>query len=259
MRDVCGSGTYQVVVSMSCNVHWLNAEVLEGLGARVDDLVHELSNDLVSATDGPPEELVQEICKRAHDLVRNVDVPPGLEDFAVHHFLELSHLVLLWSVELVRLSGSAVVVEHLLESLADINGVDGPEALLHVVRGDDIGDVGKTVEETILKAKDWGGSDNGSLGEDVADYLLAACLGAVELRGRVETGGMRREVDKAVDIVFGYSSGDAMGTFDVDILEVKVLCGIIPTNQVVDNVRMAHGLLDGLGVPEIVFLEGEIM
>ena len=251
--------THQGVISVGCNVGWLDTEILESLCVGVDDLIHELADGLVSATDVPPEKLVQDGCERGHDLEGQVDVLPGLEDFPVDQVLDLGHLVLLWSVEFVGLSSGAVVVEHLLEGGSYIDGVNGPQLLLQVVCGDDVSDAGKTVEKTILGTEHGSGSHNSRLGEDVTDNLLTASLGAVKLRGRVQLCRVGRDVNETVDIILGDGRSNAVGALDVDILEVKVLGRIIPTNQVVDNVRMAHGLLDGLGVPEIVFLEGEIM
>lgn len=168
-----------------CNVNGLDAQVLEGLGGGVDVLVEELADNLVLAGNWPPEELVEEVGKRLHELSGDVDVASRLEDFTVNHFLELGQLVLLGAVKLVGLAGSGVVVQHLLEGLANVDDVDGTEALLHVVRGDDVGDVGQAVEEAVFEAEHGGWADNGGLGIDVANDLLAAGLGAVELGGRV--------------------------------------------------------------------------
>jgi len=45
--------------------------------------------------------------------------------------------------------------------------VNGPETFLHVVRGYDVGNVGKSVEEAVFVAKGWCWSDDGGLGEYV--------------------------------------------------------------------------------------------
>lgn len=111
----------------------LDAQVLEGLCCGIDGLVEELAGDRVLAHGSVPQELVHQGCNRGHDLRRDVDVTSALQDFTLNELLDLCHLVLLGAVKLVCLTGSGVIVAHLLKSLADVNGVDGVEALLQVV------------------------------------------------------------------------------------------------------------------------------
>jgi hypothetical protein len=181
-------------------------------------------------------------------------VTSGLEDFALDELLDLGHLVLLGAVKLVGLTSGAVVVKHLLESGTNVNGVDGVEAFLHVVGCEHVGCLCDAVEQTVLEAEHGGRADDCCLGEDVADSLLSAGLGTVELGGRVQGGRVRGNVNEAVNIVLGDGIGDAGGTLDVDVLEVEVLGGVVATDQVVDNVRVTDRLVDGSRVAEIHFL-----
>lgn len=111
------------------------------------------------------------------------------------------------------------------------------------------------MEKTVLETEERSGTDNSSLGEDVADSLLTTGLGAVELRGRILGDGVRGNVNEAVDIVLGDGIGNTGGTLDVDVLEIEVLGGVVATDQVVDNVGVADRLLNGSSVAEIHFLE----
>lgn len=51
---------------------------------------------------------------------------------------------------------------------------------------------------------------------------LTTYLGAVELRGRVETGAVAGHVDEPVDIVLGNGLGYPLGSLDVDVLQGEV-------------------------------------
>ena len=94
--------------------------------------------------------------------------------------------------------------------------------LLHPVGGQDVLDAGKLVKQPVLETKHGSRPDNGRLGEDAPDYLLTTRLGSEELGLRLGIGIVRRDVDEAVDIVFGDSLGDALSTLDMDILEGEV-------------------------------------
>lgn len=54
--------------------------------------------------------------------------------------------------------------------------VDGPELLLHVVGGEEVGDAGELEEKVVLETKDGGRSDEGGLREDFPSNLLTASL-----------------------------------------------------------------------------------
>ncbi|KAG9991790.1 hypothetical protein KCU98_g254, partial [Aureobasidium melanogenum] len=99
--------------------------------------------------------------------------------------------LLLGSVKLVGLTSGAVVVAHLLEGLTNVNGVDGVEALLHVVGCEHVGSLGDAVKQTVLEAKHGSRADDCRLGEDVADNLLTTSLGTVEFGGRIQRDGVR--------------------------------------------------------------------
>lgn len=54
--------------------------------------------------------------------------------------------------------------------------MDGPEALLHVVGGEDVGETSELVKEVILAAEHRGRAHNGRLGVDFPDNFLAPSL-----------------------------------------------------------------------------------
>lgn len=248
---------YQIVESQVSKVSWLNAKVLEGLRIWIDDLIQELTLDLVTGKDWPPESLVKEGGSWLKDGLWHVDVSAVLVDFLVNQLSDLSCGVVLWAVKLVCLGGSAVILNHLLQSSSDINGVNWPVTLLHVVGSKEVGDTSQLVEETILETEHWCWSDDGSLWVDGANDLLSSRLGSVELRWGVWVRVVAGDVDETVDIVLGDSISDSLCSLDIDILKIKVLRWVVTANQVVDNIGVADGLLQGLGVAEVVFHEDD--
>lgn len=114
---------YKVVVGEVCDVSGLNTKILEGLGLGVNDLVHELALDLVGRESVPPERIVKHTSNRLEESLGDVQVSALLEDFLINKFGDLPHGVLLRSIQFEGLSGSAVVVEHLLQCRADIDGL----------------------------------------------------------------------------------------------------------------------------------------
>lgn len=105
------------------DVNGLHAEILECLGLRVDDLVHELTLNLISGQGVPPQGLVQDTSDGLENSLGNVDVSALLEDFLVHKLSNLSHAVLLGSVQFVGLASGGVVVKQLLESGTNVDGL----------------------------------------------------------------------------------------------------------------------------------------
>lgn len=113
--------------------------------------------------------------------------------------------------------------------------MDRPVALLHVVGSEQVGDTSKLVKEVVLETEHRGRADNGGLGVDGADDLLApglyvasvhrisrhiaysTNLGGKELRRRVPAGIVGGNVDEAVHVVLGNSLGDALGTVNVHV------------------------------------------
>ena len=217
----------------------------------------ELALDLVRGADGPPQSLVQHAQHGLDRGLGHVDVAAGLHDLLVDHGRDLLHAVLLGAVELEGLAGGRVVVADDLEGLADVDGVHRPEALGHVVGGQDVGGAGQTVEKAVLEAEHGRGPHDGGLGEDVAGDGLAVVLCLVEVRGRVRVDGVRGDVDVAVDVVLGDGRGDAVGALDVDVLEVEVLGRVVAADQVEDHVRVAHALLNAVGVAQVVLGEDD--
>ena len=244
--------TYQIVESQVSKVSWLNAEVLEGLCVWIDDLVQELTLNLVTRKNWPPKSLVEEGGSWLKNSLWHVDVSAVLVDFLVNQLSNLGCGVVLWAVKLVCLGSSAVILNHLLQSSSDINGVNWPVTLLHVVGSKEIGNTSQLVEKTVLETEHWCWPDNGSLWVDGADDLLSSRLGSVELRWRIWVCVVAGDVDETVDIVLGDGISDSLCSLNVDILKIKVLGWVVTANQVVDNIGVADGLLKGLGVTEVV-------
>lgn len=115
------NNTHQIVVGEVDNVTRLDAEVLKRLGLGIDDLVQELSLDLISRHSVPPKHLVQQLSDRLQDSLRHVEVSSLLVNLLVNHDRNLLHAVLLRTVKLEGLSCSGVVKEDLLKSSTDIN------------------------------------------------------------------------------------------------------------------------------------------
>ncbi len=97
-------------------------------------------------------------------------------------------------------------------------------------------------------------------------------------------------MDVSIDVILGGGLDDSLGSFDVDILEgevpvtgqhlveflliplprsrwpmtgldefcpgYRILRGVVSSDEVVDYIRVTHALLDGLRVPQVVFLWG---
>lgn len=102
----------------------LDAEVLEGLGRRIDDLVVELTLNLIGRHDGPPEGLVHNTSNRLENPLGHIDVAPLLVDFAVNHLGDLSGRVGLGAVKFKGLGSSVIVEEHLFKSLANVDHLE---------------------------------------------------------------------------------------------------------------------------------------
>ena len=256
-RVLSGRGTYQVMESHVSKLSWLNAKVLEGLCVWIDDLVQELTLDLVTRKNWPPKSLVKEGGSWLKDSLWHVDVSAVLVDFLVNQLSNLGCGVILWAVKLVCLGSSAVILNHLLQSGTYINGVHWPVTLLHVVGSEKVGNTSQLVEKTIFETEHWCWSDNGSLWVDGANDLLSSRLGSVELRWRVWVCVVAGDVDETVDIVLGDGISDSLCSLNVDILKIEVLRWVVTANQVVDNIGVADGLLEGLGVAEVVLHEDD--
>lgn len=168
---------------------------------------------------------------------------------------DLCQAVLLGSVQLESLAGRGVVIQHLLQSSTDVNGVDWPELLLHVVGGKEVQNGGELQQKVVLKSEDRGWSHDGGLWEDASGNELSSSLCRKELRGRVGVGVVRRDVDITINVILGNSLGDALGSFDVHVLQRKVLGRIVSANQVVHNVRVPDACFDGSRVSKIIFNE----
>lgn len=58
--------TYQVLECEVGNVTRLNVKILESLRLGIDDLIDEFSHNLIAASCGPPESLVQDVGNWLH-------------------------------------------------------------------------------------------------------------------------------------------------------------------------------------------------
>lgn len=122
------TNTYQVVEGEVLQLSRLNPKILEGLGRGVDSLVDEFPLDLIGGDGGPPEVLVQVVSQSLEGTLGQVQVTTALDDFTVHELGNLSGRVVLGTVELIGLTRSGVVVKHVLESSANIRGLDWTSA-----------------------------------------------------------------------------------------------------------------------------------
>lgn len=107
-----------------CNVRRLNIEVFEGLRRWVDDLVVEFALNLISRHGVPPQETVQQASQRLENSLGHIDVATLLVDFPVNHDSNFCQAILFGSVKLKGLTRGRVIVKHLLESRANIDGLE---------------------------------------------------------------------------------------------------------------------------------------
>ena len=118
------NSTYEVVVDEVADLTRLDAKILECLCCVVDDLVMELSLNLVGRRDGPPQQLVQETSDGLENGLGHIDVSALLVNFPVHKLSNLGRRIILRPIELESLRGGGVVVEHELQSLANIDDLN---------------------------------------------------------------------------------------------------------------------------------------
>lgn len=111
----------------AADISWLNSEILKGLGRGVNLLIDKFPFDLVGRGDRPPEGLVEDTRNWLEDGLWNVDVSAVLDNFLVHHLGNLSSRIVLGTVEFVSLRSSAIVLEHFLKGLANIDGLERSE------------------------------------------------------------------------------------------------------------------------------------
>jgi len=123
----------------------LNPQILERLRCRINLLVNELPLYLISGQDRPPERLVQKTSNRLQDRLGEIDMSAVLDDFTVYQLGDLGGGVVLGPVQLICLRGSGVILEHFLEGFTNVDCVDGPVSLLHVVCGKDVRNTGEFV------------------------------------------------------------------------------------------------------------------
>lgn len=78
-------------------------------------------------------------------------------------------------------------------------------------------------------------------------------------------------MNEAVNIVFGNGFGYPFCAFDMDVFKIEIprtyqyeafclfdysiLGGVIPSNKVVDDIRMSNAFFEGRGISKIVFLQ----
>lgn len=105
------------------NVARLDAQVPEGLGFGVNDLVHELALDLVGRESVPPQCTVKKAGHGLQDSLGYVDMASLLENLLIHKGGDLGQRILLGTVQLVRLANRRLVVQHLFQGCSHIDGL----------------------------------------------------------------------------------------------------------------------------------------
>ena len=65
---------------------------------------------------------------------------------------------------------------------------------------------------------------------------------------------MRRNLDEAIDVVFCYCISNPLRAGNMNVFEAEVLGGIVPADEIVDDVGVADGFFDRLFVAEVHFL-----
>lgn len=105
------------------NVTRLDVKVLEGLGRGVNDLIVELTLNLIGRHGVPPEEAVQDASQRLENSLGKINVATLLVDLPVDHDGDLRQAVLLGTVQLKCLTCRRVIVQHLLESSTNVDGL----------------------------------------------------------------------------------------------------------------------------------------
>lgn len=116
--------TYQVVEGQVGQVGRLvHTQILEGLGRGVDLLVMEFPLDLIGRRGVPPQVLVKVVGEGLQNRLGEVEVAALLDNLTVHQLGDLGSRVVLGAVELVGLTNRALVVQHQLQSSANIDGL----------------------------------------------------------------------------------------------------------------------------------------
>lgn len=232
-------------------LHGGQVQIVEGLGGSVNLLAQELSLDLVGRVGGPPDVLGQLGVGLVQSLGQ-LDVSHVLSQGLGNHLDDLLLGELLGAVQLKGLAHGGVVEADSLESGSHVDHVHGVGGLLVLVGGNQAGRSGHSVQEPlVLSSKHGGGSNNGRPGHNLLGDLLSETLGVVELGGRVDLGVEGRHVDVSGNVVFLDGLSDSSGSLHVHVVVVEVLGLVLSANQVDDNVRVSHGLVDGLQVSQI--------
>lgn len=119
-----GTVVLKVMEGQLSQISRLNTKVGESFGIFVDNLIQAFLFELISASDRPPDELIQIMQSGTQDCFGQVDVSSLVDDFTVDQLSYLGHAVVGWAVELKGFTGSGVVVADLFEGNADIDGLD---------------------------------------------------------------------------------------------------------------------------------------
>jgi hypothetical protein len=266
-----------------------DAKVRERLRGGINLLVNELALDIIGAVRRPPE-LVQGSSQRLRDSLGKVDARLLLQDHTVDQVRNLLLGVLSRTVKLKGCAGGVVVVGNGLEGAANVDNVHGEELLLPVVGAQHVAAAGERVQKPVLESVHGSRTNDGCLGEDGTRLNLtlaliivstsASCtdLAALTLVAKNSEG----ELGLALyDETWMYLSTSYLAT-DSAILWVPstwtsskekflakdvsrmravpttgqyALGGVITSDEVDDDVRMPHALLDGLCVSQVELLQ----
>lgn len=229
----------------------LDAEVVEGCGILVNDLVQKHALDLVRSKSGPVDEL-GELGKLDVEQLGEVDDLLLVGGGAGDDGLDVGHGVFLGAKELVGLAGGGVVVANLLEGGGHVDNVDRSELLLVVVCDEEAALGGDSVEELVAVAVHGCWSHNGGIGHDFLDNLLAEALCSVEVGDvGVGVGVEGGDVDESGDVVLCDGFGNALGALDMDVVVGKVFGFVLAADEVEDNVGVLDRVLNGLDVAQV--------
>ena len=102
----------------------LDPKVFKSLCLWINLLINELSLNIIGRQYWPPESLVEQAGGWFEDGLGNIDVTTLLDNFFVYQLGKFCCLVVLWTVQLVSLFGSAVILKHFLQCLTNIDGLE---------------------------------------------------------------------------------------------------------------------------------------
>ncbi|EEQ37870.1 hypothetical protein CLUG_01992 [Clavispora lusitaniae ATCC 42720] len=238
------------------SVQVCDAQVGESLGRRVDFSVDQVSLHSVWVGLLPVQELLESshaFGQRQRNLVVGKVVGERthsrcvLRD-TVDHSSDFQEAQLFWSVQLISSAHGGVVVSNLLQCSGDIEHVHGIDFFGVFVRRPHLQLGSQVVQQVVFTAKHGRRSDNGGVGQNVTHNSLrnALCSVVDGRRRRVSVVGRHINISWVSRFLDGL--GDSFGDSNVHVGNGKVLGPVVGTNTVENNVRVSHGLGNGVQV-----------